>query len=217
LQYRLLTDEGEFLMLAVVSLEASCVAFFQYDSNTSLFDSSRPSFVMAFSQARAHWLLMQERCEHCQYLLPHLSCAFQGGKQQVASVWHARRAVGEGVSYEMEVRIPGIFSNGGRVLWCPVSQNRVELAKAPSSTRTTQALVTKRPTWNAKVECLVLDFRGRDILASAKNFQLTLRQQPEFVICQFGKLSDDMFALDCRFPLSIIQAFAISMTTLFWK
>ncbi|CAE7873610.1 tub-1 [Symbiodinium sp. KB8] len=52
--------------------------------------------------------------------------------------------------------------------------------------------------------------------AQAKNFQLALRQKPQHVICQYGKLGPTNFGLDFRYPMSVIQAFGAAMSTLFW-
>lgn len=219
LEHRLFTDNGDFLMFARLCIESQSIGFFMYDpavtSDRALFDPAKPAFALTFNRAKSDWLLVQDRCESCHFVLPHLSCSALGGRQQVASIQHSRRAVGDGVSNEMGVRVPGLYSDNSRVVWCP-ARCRVGLAHVADGDTMTQVLVTKRPAWNKQAGCLVLDFAGRDILSSAKNFQLALRQKPDHVICQHGKLSSSVFALDARFPLSIIQAFAIAMSTVFW-
>ncbi|CAL9082161.1 unnamed protein product [Musa textilis] len=60
-------------------------------------------------------------------------------------------------------------------------------------------------------------------VASVKNFQLaaagdpsfgvSLAEQQEKVILQFGKIGKDIFTMDYRYPLSAFQAFAICLTT----
>merc|ERR1719262_694160 len=116
----------------------------------------------------------------------------------------------------MEVNIPGLFSDGGRVVWCPCA-GCGELAAPPEDCPDeVLRLITKRPVWNDEVESLVLDFKGRSIIASAKNFQLCLAQKPQHVVCQYGKIGPSTFSLDLRYPLSVVQAFAMSMTTMFW-
>jgi len=77
-------------------------------------------------------------------------------------------------------------------------------------------LSTKLPEWNEGVGSLVLDFKGRRISASAKNFQLAPTDRKEHVTCQFGKIGPDVFGLDFRYPLTVIQAFGMAMSTVHW-
>lgn len=214
---RLMTDTGDFLMYAELLLNSQVIAFFLYDpagEGRGLYDASMPTFSMRFNATRTEWRLTQERCEHCCMAPPHLSCA-RHGKQQLAVIRQSRHAVGDGVSNSMNSIIPGLYTDGNAVVWCPMV-GKSDLGMAPSNSLETQHLVTCKPVWNEEVECLVLDFKGRNIVSSAKNFQLALRQKPQHVICQYGKLSDTNFGLDFKYPLSTIQAFSIAMTTIFW-
>jgi hypothetical protein len=224
-QARLMTDGGEFLMYARVVLEARCIQFFLYDparpEDSGLFDGNSPAFTMSFNSARTEWRLVQERCDNCQFAPPYLSCA-RHGKQQVAFIRHARSAVGDGVSNTMEVCIPGLYTDGSAVVWCP-ALGRGDLAAAAAlfagggeRCHETQHLITRQPVWNEEVESLVLDFKGRNVTSSAKNFQLALAQKPTHIICQYGKLANSSFGLDFKFPLNVVQAFAVAMTTIFW-
>jgi hypothetical protein len=217
LQYRLFSDDGDFLMYARASLEARKVEFFLYnpsEQDEKLYDPDRPAFTMTFNKDKTEWRLVQERCEHCQFSPKHLSCACQG-KQQVAFIRHTRKPVGDGIFNGMEVHVPGLYSDGSRVIWCPLL-GRGDLAGPLDDSYEAQQLITKKPVWNDEVESLVLDFKGRHILSSAKNFQLSLSQKPEHIICQYGKIGPMTFSLDFRYPLSVIQAFGVSLTTLFW-
>jgi len=221
LQHRLFSNEGEFLMYARTSVEERLVRFFLYDPRSSgeedgapLHDPARPAFTMDFSEAKSEWRLAQERCEHCRFYPKHLSCACRG-KQQVAFIQHTRKAIGDAVSTVMDVHIPGLYSDGSRVVWCP-ALGRGDLSSVPKSgNHETQRLTTRRPAWNDAAESLVLDFKGHNIVSSAKNFQLALQQKPDHVICQFGKVGPTTFSLDFKYPLSVIQAFGISLTTVF--
>merc|ERR1719369_1012364 len=142
---------------------------------------------MTYNKDHTEWSLVQERCEHCQFLPKHLSCCALG-KQQVASIKHTRHAVGDGVSNCMEVTVPGLYSDGSRVIWCPLLGRRDLSESFDEDCYEVVRLVTRKPVWNDEVESLVLDFKGRNVLSSAKNFQLTLDRKPEHVICQFGKI-----------------------------
>ncbi len=57
-----------------------------------------------------------------------------------------------------------------------------------------------------------LNFHGRVSVPSVKNFQLVSSDEPDHVVCQFGKIGDDRFHLDFKAPLNAFQAFAIALT-----
>jgi len=217
LQYRLYSDDGDFLMYARTNVEARQVSFFLYnpsEKDDKLFNSEKPAFSMTWSKDKTEWRIVQERCENCQFAPKHLTCACHG-KQQVAWIRHHRKPVGDGIFNCMDVQVPGLYADGSRVVWCPLA-GRGDLSAPLDDTYEAQRLITKQPTWNDEVESLVLDFKGRHILSSAKNFQLALSQKPEHVLCQYGKIGPSTFSLDFKYPLSVIQAFGISLTTLFW-
>lgn len=221
LQYRLYTDEGDFLMYAHALPDIRKVHFFLYNPDDkephSLFDPNRPAFTMSWNENRTEWRLVQEKCEHCQFSPRHQSCvACSKGKQQVAFFRHSRLNIGDGVFNSMSARIPGLYSDESRVIWCP-RLGRGDLAVEPlHDNHESQTLVTKAPSWNDDVESLVLDFKARTVVPSAKNFQLIFGQRAEHVICQYGKIGKNQFGLDFRYPFSCIQAFASSLTTMFW-
>jgi len=222
LQYRLFSDEGDFLMYAHACLEARKVQFFLYnpvagevaERSSSLFDPSRPAFSMTWNEARTEWRLVQEKCENCQFSPKHLSCACCG-KQQVGFVRHSRTAIGDGIFNCMEAHVPGLYADESRVIWCP-KLGRDDLGADSGCDGESQQLVTKAPAWNDEVESLVLDFKARNVMSSAKNFQLAFGHRPEHVICQYGKIGPDKFSLDFRYPLSCVQSFGMSLTTMFW-
>mmetsp|Transcript_19014 Transcript_19014/g.35663 ORF Transcript_19014/g.35663 Transcript_19014/m.35663 type:complete len:303 (+) Transcript_19014:51-959(+) len=217
LQYRLFSDDGDFLMYARTNLEARQISFYLYnpcEKGVNLYHADKPAFTMIWSADRTEWRLVQERCENCQFSPKHLTCSCYG-KQQVAWIRHHRKPVGDGIFNCMEIHVPGLYSDGSRVVWCPLL-GRGDLSVPIDDNYEAQRLVTKQPSWNDEVESLVLDFKGRHILSSAKNFQLALSQKPEHVLCQYGKIGPQTFSLDFKYPLSVVQAFGVSLTTLFW-
>jgi len=193
--------------------EARSVAFFLHDPRENeqlLYDPHRPAFTMSWSSDKTEWRLVQEKCENCQFAPKHLSCSC-ADKQQVAFVRHHRCHVGDGIFNGMEVHLPGICSDGRPLVWCS-KLGRGDLADAEQALD----LTAKMPAWSDEVESLVLDFKGRRIQSSAKNFQLVPQCGKDQPLCQYGKVGPNTFSLDFKFPLSVIQAFGISMTTLFW-
>jgi hypothetical protein len=56
-----------------------------------------------------------------------------------------------------------------------------------------------------------LNFRGRVNLPSVKNFQLVPKDDIDHIVCQFGKVDEDIFHLDFKAPLNAFQAFALAL------
>jgi len=56
-----------------------------------------------------------------------------------------------------------------------------------------------------------LNFHGRVNKPSVKNFQMVSREDIDDVICQFGKVDEDVFHLDFKAPLNACQAFAFAL------
>lgn len=188
-QYRLHGDDGAFLMYARVCVSSCRAEFFLYDprQDAVLFDPNRPAFTMTWNASNTEWLLRQELPD----ALPPARGGFSGG-QEVAFIRHTKQNIGSGVSWCMDVALP--VEGGDGVL----------------------RLVTKLPEWSKDVDCLVLDFKGRRVQASAKNFQLAPAGKKDHVACQYGKLGPNTFSLDFRHPLTVAQAFGIALTTLLW-
>jgi hypothetical protein len=217
LQYRLFAKDGGFIMYARMLLERRRVEFFMYDPRADLFDPARPAFTMQFSRDQMEWRLLREGCE-CSDLSPKRRACSCTGKQQVLFVRHHQTAEGDGVANGMEVHIPGMNSDGSQVVWCS-SNGRGDLGDDDvgcGDEAMVQRFVARQPEWDGELGSLVLDFKGREIVSSAKNFQITLAQKKKHVVCQHGKIGDNRFGLDFKHPLSIVQAFGVSLTTLFW-
>jgi len=78
-------------------------------------------------------------------------------------------------------------------------------------------LESRKPKWNARTETYELPFGGRANWASARNFQLVERgEPPDRVVLLYGKMEEDEFALDFAAPLSLLNAFAVVLTTWGW-
>lgn len=207
LQHVLLDEDGSAVLVARTVVAESRVEFFIADKDCAV-DRTRtsagPAFSMIFDKDRTNWRLRCSRCESCVYRARHCSCEAFGG-QTIACIGHCREEIGGGVAMCMDVDIPEVSKTGSRVVWCPLRQG----AEAPERIE----LASKRPTWNARLKSLVMDFKGRVDCASAKNFQL-LRGDDSVLV--FGKRGPKTFCLDFEHPLSTAQAFAIALTTMFW-
>lgn len=71
-------------------------------------------------------------------------------------------------------------------------------------------LVLKRPIFDEKHKCWRQDFGGRVKMASVKNFQLA-ETPTSTVVLQFGKVTNERFNMDVRWPLTPLQALGISL------
>ena len=74
-------------------------------------------------------------------------------------------------------------------------------------------MINKPPLWNENVGAYVLNFYGRVTMASVKNFQLVDPEAQSTVLLQFGRTDKDSFNMDLRWPLSPMQAFAITLSS----
>ncbi|KPM11875.1 tubby-related protein 3-like protein, partial [Sarcoptes scabiei] len=103
------------------------------------------------------------------------------------------------------------------------------------NSRAIMVLKNKVPIWNEETQSYVLNFHGRVTQASVKNFQLifTSTKQTrsgqltasssedakqivdtnELVSLQFGRVSNTHFSCDVSWPLSLLQAFAIALSS----
>ena len=83
-------------------------------------------------------------------------------------------------------------------------------------------LQNKVPEWSEALQSLVLKFAGSRVHeASAKNFLMFLEdevgREAEEAVLQFGKQGKAHFSLDFRYPLSVIQAFAVCLSVHSWQ
>ncbi|XP_065842906.1 tubby-related protein 3-like [Oscarella lobularis] len=74
-------------------------------------------------------------------------------------------------------------------------------------------LHNKAPQWNEDTQSYVLNFHGRVTKASVKNFQIIHAEDPDYIVMQFGRVSEDVFTMDFNYPVSAVQAFAITLSS----
>lgn len=118
-----------------------------------------------------------------------------GARREIMCARHFKFDIGAGINHGMQVEIPP--------------------QEGSSASVGVRRYVTKVPVWHE--ESMVLEFENRQIDASAKNFQLMLEgDTAEMVVCQHAKISADEFCLDFKVPVTAVQAFGLSLTTLFW-
>ncbi|XP_058461241.1 protein king tubby 1 isoform X2 [Malaya genurostris] len=114
----------------------------------------------------------------------------------------------------MTVLLPGMTEDDQRVKISSADNNHGLLDSWKSKNMDNVVeLHNKTPIWNDETQSYVLNFHGRVTQASVKNFQLVHDSDPEYIVMQFGRTSDDVFTMDFRYPLCAFQAFAIALSS----
>ncbi|PIC44199.1 hypothetical protein B9Z55_004649 [Caenorhabditis nigoni] len=144
-------------------------------------------------------------------------------RQELAAVIYETNVLGFKGPRKMTVIMPGIEPGNDskpavRCIHRPVLEKHTLLEKNRSGdTNSLKVLTNKSPQWNDETQSYVLNFHGRVTQASVKNFQIIHPNSPEYIVMQFGRVSEDEFTMDFRYPLSAVQAFGIAMTSFHGK
>lgn len=113
---------------------------------------------------------------------------------------------------KMQVAIPSVDESGRMTVSSSGSEDIVNRIKE-RSLRDLSYLINKPPRWNEQVNAYVLNFNGRVTMASVKNFQLVDPDEHNIVVLQFGRVGKDEFTMDMHYPISPLQAFAITLSS----
>ncbi|CAL1689569.1 unnamed protein product [Lasius platythorax] len=135
-------------------------------------------------------------------------------RQELAAVVYDTNVLGFKGPRKMTVIIPGMTPDQKRVKVCPrdESDTLLERWKLKRMDNLIE-LHNKTPVWNDDTQSYVLNFHGRVTQASVKNFQVVHDSDAEYVVMQFGRVAEDVFTMDYRFPLCTVQAFAIALSS----
>ncbi len=135
-------------------------------------------------------------------------------RQELAAVHYETNVLGFKGPRKMMTIIPAMTYNHQRIPIQPThdSESLLERWKNEDMTNLLQ-LHNKQPVWSDDTQAYVLNFHGRVTQASVKNFQLVHSADEEYIVLQFGRISDDLFTLDYNFPLSALQAFSIALSS----
>uniref|UniRef100_A0A9J8BJK5 TUB like protein 1b n=1 Tax=Cyprinus carpio carpio TaxID=630221 RepID=A0A9J8BJK5_CYPCA len=147
---------------------------------------------------------------HPDRALPDMSNA----RQELAAIIYETNVLGMKGPRRMIVIIPGMNKDGERVPMRPRSENDGLLIRHQN--RNMENLIelrNKTPVWNEETASHVLNFNGRVTQASIKNFQIVHNKDQDYIVMQFGRVADDAFTLDYRYPLCAVQAFAIALSS----
>ncbi|XP_019870700.2 protein king tubby [Aethina tumida] len=134
-------------------------------------------------------------------------------RQELAAVMYDTNVLGFKGPRKMTVLLPGMVDEE-RVAIHPQddSEGLIESWKAKNTSNMIE-LHNKTPVWNDETQSYVLNFHGRVTQASVKNFQIVHDSDTEYIVMQFGRVAEDIFTMDYRYPLCAFQAFAIALSS----
>ncbi|KAJ2598581.1 hypothetical protein GGF39_002589 [Coemansia sp. RSA 1721] len=75
-------------------------------------------------------------------------------------------------------------------------------------------LCNRIPEWCEESEAYVLDFGGRVRIPSVKNFQLVHPEENDYMVLQFGRVGQNSFTLDLKFPMTPLLALGIAVSSM---
>lgn len=138
-------------------------------------------------------------------------------RHEMGAILYETNILGTRGPRRLNIITPGVESNG-EYKTHPQTKGSPSLIQQykENDRKNIHVFTNKKPAWNEKLKAYVLNFNGRVTKASVKNFQL-VEEGSETVILQFGKVSDNRFSLDYRYPLCALQAFAIALSAYDFK
>uniref|UniRef100_A0A5F8H048 TUB bipartite transcription factor n=1 Tax=Monodelphis domestica TaxID=13616 RepID=A0A5F8H048_MONDO len=135
-------------------------------------------------------------------------------RQELAAICYETNVLGFKGPRKMSVIIPGMSMVHERVSIKPRNEQETLLARwLNKSTDTVIELHNKTPVWNDDTQSYVLNFHGRVTQASVKNFQIIHANDPDYIVMQFGRVAEDVFTMDYNYPMCVLQAFAIALSS----
>ncbi|XP_038137307.1 tubby-related protein 3 isoform X2 [Cyprinodon tularosa] len=135
-------------------------------------------------------------------------------RQELAAICYDTNLLGFKGPRKMTVVLPGMNMNFERIPVRP--QNEQESLVGRWQNNRLENLIelhNKAPVWNDDTQSYVLNFHGRVTQASVKNFQIVHDNDPDYIVMQFGRVSEDIFTLDYSYPMCALQAFAIGLSS----
>ncbi|XP_077428817.1 tubby-related protein 1-like isoform X3 [Vanacampus margaritifer] len=142
--------------------------------------------------------------------LPDMSNA----RQELAAIIYETNVLGMKGPRRMSVIIPGMDKDNERVPLRP--RNDYDGLLIRHQNRRMENLIelhNKTPVWNEETASHVLNFNGRVTQASIKNFQIVHSKDLDYIVMQFGRIADDIFTLDFKYPMCAVQAFAMALSS----
>ncbi|KAG2185065.1 hypothetical protein INT43_000978 [Umbelopsis isabellina] len=135
-------------------------------------------------------------------------------REELGAVIYEPNILGFRGPRKMTVLLHTMSKTGERIKYRPTKESQSLLAQHKQrDAENILALHNKSPQWNEETQSFVLNFNGRVTQASVKNFQIVHDNDLDYIVMQFGKIDQDNFTMDFRYPLSPIQAFSIALSS----
>ncbi|XP_028670408.2 tubby protein-like isoform X1 [Erpetoichthys calabaricus] len=135
-------------------------------------------------------------------------------RQELATICYETNLLGLRGPRKMTIIVPGLDHNDERVPIRPQNEHESLLVRHQNGNWDSLIVLhNKPPFWNKETQSYVLNFKGRVTQASVKNFQIIHMQDPDYIVMQFGRVAEDVFTMDYRYPLCALQAFTITLTS----
>ncbi|XP_041439776.1 tubby-related protein 1 [Xenopus laevis] len=135
-------------------------------------------------------------------------------RQELAAIAYETNVLGFKGPRKMTVLIPGMDEDCERVPVRPRNDNDGLLQRWQNKNMENLIqLHNKSPVWNDETQSYVLNFHGRVTHPSVKNFQIVHADDLDYIIMQFGRVADDAFTMDYKYPMCAVQAFAIALSS----
>jgi len=137
-----------------------------------------------------------------------------GQRMEIAATMYDTNVLGFKGPRRMTVVLPGMTPEGKRTEFRPLSDHDglIERYKAKNLEGILE-LTNKTPVWNDETQSYVLNFHGRVTQASVKNFQIVHESDTDYIIMQFGRVAEDIFTMDYRYPMCAVQAFGVALSS----
>jgi len=135
-------------------------------------------------------------------------------RQELAAIVYDTNVLGFKGPRKMTIVLPGMTQDHQRVKITPVDDQETLLECWRNKNMDNLIeLHNKTPAWNDDTQSYVLNFHGRVTQASVKNFQIVHDSDVDYIVMQFGRIAEDVFTMDYRYPLCPLQAFAIALSS----
>lgn len=149
---------------------------------------------------------------------PRSSASLMNVRKELCAMFYDTNPFGLKGPRKMTIVVPELDGEDFPVEFTPKSADARLLAekKTCRNPKSEQVIVmnNKQPVWKKETQSFVLNFSGRVTQASVKNFQIIDSQDvDETVLVQFGRVGEDSFTLDFKYPVSAVQAFGIALSS----